>query len=828
VYRVTTRYPIFGFLFHNSYTQGGRVMGRFSKSIAFISMLLMFLGIPSLQAYWEEDGVAICMATNHQYDPQITSDGAGGAVITWYDIRGGSYYDVYAQRIDAGGNVQWMADGVAISTATSEQKCPQITSDGAGGAVIAWFDTRTGNYDIYAQRVNAGGNVQWTPDGVAISTATGDKGYPQITSDGAGGAVITWDDDRGADYDIYAQRIDAGGNVQWTADGVAICTASGDQEYPQVTSDAAGGTVVTWADYRSGNNDIYAQRIDADGNVLWTAGGVAICTVTGPQEYPRITSEDAGGTVITWADYRSGNSDVYVQRIDAGGSVLWTAGGVAISTATGDQLDPYIVSDGAGGAIITWRDYRDGGLDIYVQRIDAGGNVLWTADGVAICTAIGDQYNPRIISDGAGGAVIAWHDNRAGYPDIYAQRIGAGGDVLWIVNGVAVCTATGEQAHLQITSDGAGGAVIAWYDFRGAEYDIYAQQISHDGRIGYLPPEIHSVLDVPGDEGGWVNIAWDASRYDPYVGEITHYTIWRALSTHAAMLMLDRGAVLLGSTGRIASESDGPVVRLELLHGQPYYWQLLDSHDAYYLEGYSKIVPTAFDSSDATSDYHHFQVIAHTGDPMRFYVSYPDSGYSVDNLSPCMPLGLAGEQVYVPEGLALTWDPNTELDLSNYAVYRGLEEDFLPGPGNIIATPCDTTTFDDEWRWDGGFFYKVSAIDIHGNESPFALLGPEDITGEDVPETPGANFLSQNFPNPFNPQTKIVFGIREVSDVSLRVYDASGRLVSVLVEERREAGRYEEIWDGKNVVGRSVTSGIYFYRLNAGAFTETRKMVLLR
>ncbi len=803
-------------------------MERYSKSVVFIFMLLMFLGIPSLRAYWADDGVTICSATDYQQHPQIISDGAGGAVITWQDRRIGSW-DIYARRIDAGGNVQWTANGAAISTVIGSQEYPQIASDGAGGAIITWRDYRSSNYDIYTQRINASGNVQWTADGVAICTATDDQYNQQIIPDGAGGAVITWQDYRSGSWDIYAQRMDAGGNVQWTAFGVAICMATGDQNNPQIIPDGAGGAVITWQDRRSGTNDIYAQCIDASGYVQWTADGVAVCTALETQSSPQIISDGAGGAVITWQDFRSGsNDDIYVQRIDTGGSVQWTADGVAICTATGDQEYPQITSDGAGGAVITWQDRRSGTNDIYARRIDAGGNVQWTSNGVAMCTATNDQEYPQITSDGAGGAVITWQDRRSGTNDIYARRIDAGGNVQWTSNGVAICTATGYQERPQITSDGAGGAVITWHDNRSGSDDIYAQQINRNGRIGYFPPEIHSVLDVPGDEGGWVNIAWDASICDPTGGEITHYTIWRALSTQAAMAMLDGGAVLLTGTKQTAPETDRPVVRKELLCGQTYYWELIDSHNAYYMEGYSKIVATAFDSSAATSDYHYFQVIAHTSDPMRFYVSAPDSGYSVDNLAPCPPLCLAGKQSYAPEGLTLTWNPNTEPDLDTYAIYRGLSGDFVPAPVNLIASPCDTIYFDGDWHWDGGYYYKVSALDVHGNESPFALLSPEDVTGEDVPETPRADFLSQNFPNPFNPQTKIVFGIREAADVSLKIYDTSGRLVSVLVEEIREAGRYEEIWDGRSIGGRAVASGVYFYRLDAGAFAETKKMVLMR
>jgi flagellar hook assembly protein FlgD len=64
--------------------------------------------------------------------------------------------------------------------------------------------------------------------------------------------------------------------------------------------------------------------------------------------------------------------------------------------------------------------------------------------------------------------------------------------------------------------------------------------------------------------------------------------------------------------------------------------------------------------------------------------------------------------------------------------------------------------------------------------------------------------------------------------VSLRVFDAAGRLVRVLADEERREGRYEEVWDGRSSGGRPVSAGIYFYRLRAGAFEDTKKMILVR
>jgi hypothetical protein len=310
--------------------------------------------------------------------------------------------------------------------------------------------------------------------------------------------------------------------------------------------------------------------------------------------------------------------------------------------------------------------------------------------------------------------------------------------------------------------------------------------------------------------------------------QMSHYTLWRAISAEHAAFAFAGGAAALGSLAELDLDDQKPVIRLEQSGGRTYFWELVDRQDAYYMPAYGKPAATLFDSTGACSEYHYFQVVAHTTDPKVFWASAPDSGYSVDNLAPCTPQGFAGEQSFVPEGLSLAWAPNREADLAGYRIYRGLAEDFTPDKDNLVAAVSDTLVFDADWHWSAGYFYKLSALDVNGNESGWALLRPEEITGADGPGTPRATYLAQNYPNPFNPATTIAFALAGPGRVSLRVYDATGRLVRVLLDESRSAGRYEEAWDGCDAAGRGVASGVYFYRLEAEAYTQTRKMVLLR
>jgi hypothetical protein len=804
---------------------------RVTACSVLVAALSALLALPAA-AYWTPDGNAVCTEPGLQENALIVSDGSLGAIIVWQDYRNENDYDIYAQRVNAAGVPQWTSNGVAICIASEDQLRPMILPDGSGGAIIAWWDSRNGNKDIYAQRVNASGVVQWATDGIAICSAALEQSYPTIASDGAGGAIFTWQDYRGGSYfDIYAQRVNPAGVPQWADNGIAICSASHHQIAPAIVSDDVGGAIIAWSDFRGGANwDIYAQRIDASGSPQWTVGGVAICTASEHQWNALIASNGANGAIIAWQDLRDGIWKIYAQGVNASGSVLWASDGVGIAAATVTQLYHQIVSDGSGGAIITWSTQSsESDWDIYAQLVDDSGALRWTASGNAICAVDEAQTYSTLASDGSGGAIITWQDNRSEYMDIYAQRMNAAGAAQWSADGLAICTAALSQAYPTITSDGSDGAIITWWDERsGSSVDIYAQQVDARGRIGDRPPTIHSILDVPGDNGGCVNLAWDATPFDYLSGEVTKYTIWRALETPLALAMIESGAASVSNPHEAIEDKGAPLLRLASFNGEVFYWKLISSIDAYRLRHYSEIASTLFDSTAVCHDYHYFQVIAHTADPAVFYVSNSDSGYSVDNLCPCSPACLAGEQSFTPAGLNLTWNRNTEADLDDYHVYKGLTEYFVPGSGNLVASTCDTMCFDGGWSWNGGYYYKVSAVDVHGNECGYALLRPEDITGAQTPKAPKASYLSQNYPNPFNPTTRIAFGLSEAAHVSLRIYDAAGRLVRMLVEGARVAGHYTEIWDGRDEAGRDVSSGVYFCRIEAGTFTQTRKMILLQ
>jgi hypothetical protein len=150
--------------------------------------------------------------------------------------------------------------------------------------------------------------------------------------------------------------------------------------------------------------------------------------------------------------------------------------------------------------------------------------------------------------------------------------------------------------------------------------------------------------------------------------------------------------------------------------------------------------------------------------------------------------------------------------------------------GCTIGIEDNTETRALQYVFDG--IYDVTATDVHNEYAiKFTTNTPTVVSVKDEGETSGIphNYvLEQNYPNPFNPETRINYSIPEQAYVKLSIYDINGILVRTLYEGNQSAGRYQTVWDGENSTGMKVGSGVYFYRIQANSFIQTKKMILLK
>ncbi|MDH7515828.1 MAG: hypothetical protein QHI48_08150 [Bacteroidota bacterium] len=218
-----------------------------------------------------------------------------------------------------------------------------------------------------------------------MTIAGGDQKNPSVAMpSNEDFTIIVWQDGRGNDLDIYAQKIDnvTGIALWWPPDGVPVCTAENDQRNPRAAYDTLGGVIITWEDCREDPTNamagIYATRLLVTSGALspgWQPDGDAICAGSWNCSRPRIAGNGEGAYIV-WTDERQGsdNRDVYLQYILSDGRVApgrWQAGGICVpANADPDQINGEVARDHAWqwnddlsayvcGAVVAYQDKRN-------------------------------------------------------------------------------------------------------------------------------------------------------------------------------------------------------------------------------------------------------------------------------------------------------------------------------------------------------------------------------------------------------------------------------------------------------------------------------------
>lgn len=758
-------------------------------------LLFVFLPIavsPLANAEWSHDAGEnnlVCGAPDYQARVCTGRAADGSTIVAWSDQRDHVYhhYDIYAQCIGPDGSARWAADGVELWSDYYVFVEPAITRDADDGAVFLGY----GGGGIEARRLDSTGEDVW----VGGAPVAEDVGELTAIEDGQGGIMTTFMRRASlVNRDVYAQRLSADGELLWpegapTDEGVLISDSPYDEDYCRIISDGEMGALVLWRQNRSGSFALIAQRMDASGNPMWNEGGIRV--YWGPLTSDQAMAPDGeGGVIIMWDDQRGETTDIYAQRVSAQGNLVWIENGIPVCVAPGSQVDVKTAPDGHGGAIAVWQNWGGDALDHLItgQRISPSGSLLWSVDGIKLAPRDGSQYQPQIVHDGVGGAVALWTEYD-GEDDLIAQRISGSGARLWGSEGLVVASANGDQSRGRLVGDGEGNAVAVWQDERSGEVevDIYAQRIDRHGYLGWPGARSLEVTDVPGDQGGAAVLNWRASYLDVSPGlTVTEYSVW--------------------------TKHDG----LE-------DWELVDQLDAEWSSEYSCVVPTCGDSTAWNVPLTEYRVTTHTAEHDVSWVSAPVTGWSVDNIPPGAPVGLVAS---VSEGsVLLNWTPSgrQDEDLSECNVYRSDVSGLTVEEMTLVSSTPDSF-FVDADPGAGTWFYVVTAEDVHGNESEPSA----EVSATVEPPLPLAFALRSSYPNPFSACARIEYDVPADADVQLRIFDVSGRLVTVLHDGPVSAGTKREVWDGTDGSGQQVASGVYYCQFRAPGVEKRIRMTLVR
>lgn len=339
----------------------------------------------------------------------------------------------------------------------------------------------------------------------------------------------------------------------------------------------------------------------------------------------------------------------------------------------------------------------------------------------------------------------------------------------------------------------------------------------------YAPGVIDAIVDVPADQGGWVRVHLIAAADDraDAATPVTAYDLHRRIDDPqlAAQVLAEADAGddgVLSWKDRSFRTGDGKSGTFP-----DGVWEVVATAHARQQDSYVMLAPTVADSTAPDTPPGVFVVTTHTTSPTYWHVSPPDSALSVDNLPPPTPTGFA--VAYAADGNDLAWNSSPADDFAWFAVHRGSTPGFTPSRFTEIAQVTDPGLADpvaDPWNW----YYKVAAVDIHGNCSEYAVQQSVTGVGGGLPERFA---LAGAAPNPFNPSTRILVDVpQDGGTARVEIFDLRGRRVRLLHDGPLPAGRNSLAWSGDDDAGRSVPGGAYLCRLRAGSVVQTLKVTL--
>jgi len=730
------------------------------------------------------------------------------------------------------------------------------------GLVVTGYSNSygAGDFDLFLTKFDGSGDHLWTR---ILSGANWDVGESVVEVFDGGLVVAGWTRSYGAGWsDLLLTKFDASGNHLWTR---TLGGTNGEEGW-SVIEVFDGGLVVTgWTrSYGAGDADFLLAKLDGSGNTVWTR------TLGG-------SNEDVGKSVVEVSDggfvviantesYGAGNTDLLLAKFDGSGNLLWAR---TLGRPDDDEGGRCVAEVTDGGLVVTARTQSYGGsdYDLLLAKFDGSGNHLWTK--TLGGTSNDYEYSLAEVSD--GGLVVTGETHSYGTTSgaLSLAKFDGSGSHLW----TRTLGGSGqERGHSVVEASDGGLIVTGWARSYGAgDTDLLLAKFDGSGNTclgGFVTPTVQTVSPSITTPSPTVN-TWSPTITGPSF-TVTSPTPTITVVCHISSItgtVSDASGDLLGVPVNLV-DSEGELYAATTTDDAGHYEFPDVPNGDYTVElqvplGYTptsdQIVPVTMAGEDVVIDF-TLEGNPNTGSVRqawwwRWQVKCAIRGWGWSQYSGDELLGFLN-QIHVH------FDPHFSI-YSNVEGLEGMDEvlsarlfalvsdrakkHFFATLLNVVsgrlntfqivshdgATASQAITYmamlltDDDPDND----LNVILIALNINCAWFDLSAgviPLDIPpiaykfGERI-EAPAEFALSQNYPNPFNPQTTIRYALPEDAQVKLVVYNVAGQEIKTLVNEGQEAGYHECVWNAKDVA-----SGIYFYKLQAGDFVQTRKMILIR
>jgi Leucine-rich repeat (LRR) protein len=749
---------------------------------------------------WGDGGIHIEDSTGDLLNPlPLTVDGTN--VLLQWNHQTGPFWapdsKLYLQKYNSSGIELWDSPVVVVGPVVfpTGNYSQESVGDHTGGSFSAWTQMAGSNQSAIAQHISGTGEIVW---GNAVEFSTNSSHFrtnPRTSVAVDSSALMAaWTESNGSQSQrgVYAQRLDSSGNRLWGANGTAVVELNSNYDYLDLSVASFGDDLIAAYIEQSVNmtGDIYAARLDADGNYVWT-GGAATVTNSGSSKSDMMTGKGPNCLFIAWTE----NGSVYTHCLREDGTLgppdVDSADCTADDGTEGVELWDECYSIENTDSL----DLSESGLTGEIPPeivnltnltfLDLSQNQLTGA----IPTEIGNLINLNWL--------VLWNNQLTGN---IPESIG---DLVLLENLDLYYNQLTGEIHTEIGN------------LTNLEY-LY---LGKNELTGEIPPEIGNLTNL---EHLYLNSSWDGSSGNHLSGQIPS-----EIGNLVNLTRLSLGGSYLSDIGNQLSgqipPEIGSLVNLTSLglHGNQFsgdipseIWSMTNLTNINFSENnlFGSIPPEisqltnlvqihlagnnmsgsipAEIGSVQTLEY----LILHSN---QFSGEIPHELFTLSNL----------------EALDLAWNQLTGIipdDICNLNIDWG---------GNCSGWYCFTI--------EGNQFCPPypECIEEYMGEQDTTNCEQVSIIDETLPIT---YKLNNAFPNPFNPVTTLRYDLPEQSMVNIIIYDMLGRHVKTLVNQTQDAGFKSVIWNATNDYGKPVSAGVYLYQIQAGEFVQTRKMVLLK
>lgn len=865
--------------------------------------------------------------TNRAYQagPALGIDGSGHYNVVWQDYRDGSYPfgpHVYFQRFDSALAPMGANRNLTIEKPDSLKEIPDVAIDSWGRGVVVWADYRNRNWDIYGQLIALNGALVGSNFRINDDNGTAQQHAPRVSMSSDGWFVVAWYDNRFGNDDIFVQRFDTlgtrlGPNTRVNSDG-----GTARQAYPDVVADALGHFTVVWTDWRNGvypaNPDVYARKFDTLLQPLTPDMRVSTDGAGAAQRDPAIAVDRNGNVAIVWSDSSTSSWDVRGQMLDATGAIR-EANFRANSFTDSAQLQPDVALDGRN-RYVTWVDKRNGQFDIYASIVTYNNPTLTASPqqlqfGMDVSDTV-YQVKNLIINTSGYNAIhfrakcsVPWltvNPSSGLTPDTLAVSIN---------QKLPFGTYYGALNFVDDDNHDSSLTISIRYDVTAPVLKVTPDSLSFSALAGLLDT-LSAQVSVANTGSG--QIAWSATTSAPWLslsltsgqtpsnvnlvvvsqgldtGSHSGYIVFAApgvsgspdtvhvtlrVETNRSYLKVQPDSLQLSSVDTVLAAT--PQLVVMNAGAGSIYWKA--SSDQSWLK-LSRSAGAAGDSIQLTFDWNLVNLGRNTAtiqvvDSNTFNVSV-SVPVILDRLSASSDSVMIGFATAAPDDtVSVPLTAAVKLSMISLALPISFSDSMLqfdsmvvapalssrlsasgtsgaiPGTAEIACTMINPTdSLGPGVLILGRIYFRTKSADGMAslaedtNSGRVTELGsrsgqrtrPTFVPGEitigvktgvkdrNSNSLPTSLSLSQNYPNPFNGSTVIRFGLPAAGKASLELYNVLGQRVAVLLDAMLPAGWHQVAWPGTVTNGPNVSSGIYFYRLVTEHSSQVRKLVLLK